>query len=88
MEFYFCGFHVLKDDHLPKYYTNETLVIGISASGKFPKKIFLFFLKLTNVVSTSAPSVPASGKDVEKQSQESDSQNSMLKVPESSFPGS
>ena len=79
---------VLKEYHLPKYYTNETLVVGVSASGNTEETL--------SVISEANRRgfdicTFGSGGILEKLSQSNPrikfTKTSLLKVPRSSFPG-
>ncbi len=79
---------VLKEYHLPKYYTNETLVIGISASGNTEETLSV--LSEANKRGFDICTF-GSGGLLEKMSKSNPrirfTKTSMLKVPRSSFPG-
>jgi glucose/mannose-6-phosphate isomerase len=79
---------VLKEYHLPKYYTNETLVVGVSASGNTEETL--------SVLSEAGKRgfdicTFGSGGMLERLSSSNPrirfTKTSMLKVPRSSFPG-
>jgi len=79
---------VLKEYHLPKYFTNETLVVGISASGNTEET-----LSVLSEASKRGFDICTfgSGGLLEKMSQTNPrirfTRTTMLKVPRSSFPG-
>ncbi|MDA4131489.1 MAG: hypothetical protein OK457_12020, partial [Thaumarchaeota archaeon] len=79
---------VLKDYHLPKYYSNETLIVGLSASGNTEETL--------SVLSEASKRgfdicTVGSGGMLERFSGNNSNakftKTSMLKVPRSSFPG-
>ncbi len=79
---------VLKEYHLPKYYTNETLVVGVSASGNTEETL--------SVLSEAGKRgfdicTFGSGGMLERMAKSNPrikfTKTSMLKVPRSSFPG-
>lgn len=79
---------VLKEYHLPKYYTNETLVVGVSASGNTEET-----LSVLSEASKRGFDICTfgSGGTLERMSGSNPrirfTKTSMLKVPRSSFPG-
>jgi glucose/mannose-6-phosphate isomerase len=88
MEFDSLRIDVLKDYHLPKYYSNETLVVGLSASGNTEETI-----SVLSEASKRGFDICAfgSGGLMERFSKTNSrvrfTKTSMLKVPRSSFPG-
>lgn len=79
---------VLKDYHLPRFYSSDTLVVGISASGNTEETI-----SVMNEASKKGLDICTfgSGGLLEKLSQSNQrirfTRSKMLKVPRSSFPG-
>lgn len=79
---------ILKDYHLPRYYSNDTLVVGISASGNTEETI-----SVINEASRKGLDICTfgSGGHLEKLSQTNQrikfTKTKILKVPRSSFPG-
>jgi len=83
-----CRIDVLKDYHLPRYYTSDTLVAGISCSGNTEETI-----SVLNEAAKRGLDVCTfgSGGLLEKMAQTNPrvkfTKTTMLKVPRSSFPG-
>ncbi len=83
-----CRIDVLKDYHLPRYYTSDTLVVGISCSGNTEETI-----SVLNEATKRGLDVCTfgSGGLLEKMAQTNPrikfTKTTMLKVPRSSFPG-
>lgn len=83
-----CRMDVLKDYHLPKFYTNDTLVVGISCSGNTEETI-----SVLNEATKRGLDLCTfgSGGLLEKMAQTNPrikyTKTKMLKVPRSSFPG-
>lgn len=79
---------VLRDYHLPKYYTNETLVVGVSASGNTEETLSALSEATRRGFDVCTF---GSGGLLEKMSSSNPrvkfTKTSMLKVPRSSFPG-
>src|SRR5579872_4115706 len=88
MEFDSPRVDVLKDYHLPKYYTNETLVVGLSASGNTEETLSV--LSEANKRGFDICTF-GSGGLMERFSKSNSrvrfTKTTMLKVPRSSFPG-
>ncbi|MDA4111250.1 MAG: hypothetical protein OK439_01830 [Thaumarchaeota archaeon] len=88
MEFDSLRIDVLKDYHLPKYFSNETLVVGVSASGNTEET-----LSVLSEASKRGFDICTfgSGGQLERFSKANSrikfTKTSMLKVPRSSFPG-
>ncbi|MDG6998260.1 MAG: hypothetical protein JRN15_04005 [Nitrososphaerota archaeon] len=79
---------LLKDYHIPRYYTSDTLVVGVSASGNTEETI-----SVINEASKRGLDICAfgSGGYLERLAQSNSrimfTRSKMLKVPRSSFPG-
>jgi glucose/mannose-6-phosphate isomerase len=88
MEFDSFRIDVLKDYHLPKYYTNETLIVGLSASGNTEET-----LSVLSEASKRGFDICTFGfgglmeRFSKTNSRVRFTKTSMLKVPRSSFPG-